>query len=178
LEIKILSYLACSDLLASHPKEWSVVVILDSDRTLSSFVEDKSIDFLKLKFDDIKRPRYGKMEPRIEDMTAALDFSRSRDQIIVCCRAGQSRSAALGFVLAYGKTGDEAIGIWDPTKHKPNTKVLELAAEATGDARILELYDSWCKANKGTELSDYLDERICEIEQLESRGIEDWITEK
>jgi len=90
---------------------------------------------------------------------------------MVCCRAGQSRSAATAFSIAFNKLGaDAAIELLNPKRHSPNTLIIDLAANIIDDPMFATTFHDWQTANSHIKLTDHLDEIETEMDVLESNG--------
>jgi len=130
MEIKIHNYLSCSHRLEADSGDWDSIVILDSSLDESEFVSRHSRNSLQLKFDDVTSPTPHKIEPSHELIAAALNFGIASEKLIVCCRAGQSRSSATAFSIAYEKLGKmDAFKCLNPKRHSPNSRILQIADE-------------------------------------------------
>lgn len=177
MRVAIRSYLAASHLLQNEPGLWDAIVILDSDVQETDFLDRQCRRHLILRFDDIVTQQSQKLVATEEDIAAAIAFAANASNLVVSCRAGQSRSAALAFVIAYKKLGPKAASqLWNPRRHSPNSLVLELASPLIDDPGFLQTYDHWRASNKGVSLVDYLDEIEAEIDQLEAAGVRNQIT--
>lgn len=72
---------------------------------------------------------HGKRRPATDDLRAALDFGADSQNLLVWCRAGQSRSAATAFLICYRRLGpDAARRLLNPERHVPNSLVVDLRA--------------------------------------------------
>ena len=171
MEIVIRNYLSGSFLLAGEPREWDAIVILDSNLRESSFVEQHSHRHLILRFDDVTKSDSRKLPPSLNDVAEAFEFAATSKKLMVCCRAGQSRSAALAFSIGYRFLGNEAaISLWNPKRHSPNQLVIELASQLMEDPDFLMTVHNWRTENQNISLSDYLDEIEAEFDELEAQG--------
>lgn len=171
MEIRIKSYLAASFLLECEPNQWNVLVILDSGWTLTNFLSSHSRSFLALRFDDIDLPRSDKLLPSKTEIQQGLDFSMGKEKLIVCCRAGQSRSAALAYLIACRERGaSNALHLLDATRHSPNRLVVTLGESLSNTNDALDKFHDWKTQNSQVRLSDYSTELESAIDQLESQG--------
>lgn len=176
MEIAIRSYLAASHLLESDARRWDAIIILDSNTLESEFVENNTRTSLFLRFDDVISSAQGKRSPTTEDIRSAIQFSDGSDRLMVCCRAGQSRSVATAFSIAYHKLGaDAALDLLDPKRHSPNSLIIQLASGIIDDPMFATMYNEWQIANSHIKLIDYVDEIEHEIDVLESNGARDRI---
>jgi predicted protein tyrosine phosphatase len=169
--IAVRSYLAASYLLLQEPNTWDAIVILDSDLSPSDFVERLARRHLYLRFDDVAQDGDGKRAPAYDDIRRGLEFAKAADNLLVCCRAGQSRSAALGLSAAYQCGGwGAALGLLNPMRHAPHALVVALAAKVLGRPELVSDFNSWRQANCSIRLIDYLHEIEAEAEELERQG--------
>ena len=107
MEIRIESYLSGSHLLECEPEKWDAIVILDSDIPEPEFVAEMTRSHLFLNFDDIESPAWGKRVVSSQMVKSALRFAKKSQHLLVCCRAGQSRSSALAYTIAFENGGAE-----------------------------------------------------------------------
>ena len=175
MEIEIHNYLSCSHRLEVEPGTWDVIVVLGSSVSESSFVSERSRKNIQLWFDDIVTPKMGRTEPSAEVIGSALAFGLESQKLIVCCRAGQSRSSALAFSIAYEKLGEEAaLGLLDSKRHAPNYRVLQIADALLERPGVLSAYNYW-NTTRQFRLTDYLDEIEAEYDHLEALGARNMI---
>ena len=99
MNIVIRNYLSGSFLLEQEPGVWDAIVILDSGMSNTGFVAQRARRHLYLQFDDVDSDAHGKRMPTSDDIRSALQFAQGSQNLIVCCRAGQSRSAATAFLI-------------------------------------------------------------------------------
>jgi predicted protein tyrosine phosphatase len=171
MNIIIRGYLSGSFVLQQEPGVWNVIVILDSGLTHTDFVSENAIKHIYLRFDDVDRHMTGKRLPQLQDLQRALNFARGSSNLMVCCRAGQSRSAAVAFVIACSLKGYEAAAaMLNPARHSPNSVVVALGAEALGDPLVMQTLHDWRKANQGVVLLDFISEIEREFDELEAAG--------
>jgi predicted protein tyrosine phosphatase len=170
MKIVIRNYLSGSLLLEREPRIWDAIVILDRVATPTDFVAKQARRHLYLRFDDIESSMDGKRIPSTDDVRSAVQFSSESENILVCCRAGQSRSAAIAFVLCYRLLGaDAACRLLDPTRHSPNSLVVELGSQVIDEPQLLETFRQWRMDNR-VRLSDYIDDIERECDELERQG--------
>ena len=171
MNIVIRSYLAGSFLLESEPKTWDAIVILDSRISPTDFVDHHARRHVYLRFDDVVTETRDKQAPTPDDLQIALEFSASSDNLMVCCRAGQSRSAATAFLINYHRFGkDAAHNLLDPKRHVPNSLVIDCGARFLNDPHVLTAFDDWRSEHQGIDFFDYVDDIEREIDELERQG--------
>ncbi|WP_165248887.1 hypothetical protein [Paludisphaera soli] len=177
MEIRIAGYLAASHLLEREPGRWHAVVILGAETESTGYAETRALSCLYLRFDDVLDPRPGKITPTRDALRRGLDFATAKDKVLVTCRAGQGRSAALAYLIACQvRAPAEAITLLDATRHSPNRLVVKLGATALGDPTILDRFDEWRRDDSRIRLSDHYDEIEAEFDELERRGARNRIT--
>jgi predicted protein tyrosine phosphatase len=173
MEIRVCGYVAASLLLEQEPNQWDVLVILDTGINPTDFVAQHTLRHLFLFFDDIEEPRQGKQLVTSHLVKQGLDFAAGKEKVLVTCRAGQSRSAAMAFLIACECMGrQQAIEILDPTRHRPNRRVIEVG----GHHEALAYFDEWRVCHSHVRLSDYYDRLEREFAAMEARGARDRIT--
>ena len=177
MQIEIHNYLSCSHLLESQSGAWDSIVILDSSLSESEFVRQNSKRSLQLQFDDITQNLEQKILPSENAIRSALDFANESQKLIVCCRAGQSRSSATAFSIAFEKFGEQfALDLLNPKRHSPNHFILQIADKLIERLGLLNAYDNWGYNIGDIRLTDHLDEIESEYDQLESIGARDRIS--
>jgi predicted protein tyrosine phosphatase len=171
MKIVIRNYLAASFLLEQEPKTWDAIVILDSGLVSTPFVAEHSRRHLYLRFDDVVANVGGKRPPTIDDLRAANEFAADSENLIVSCRAGQSRSAAIAFVIGCERLGSEAARrLLNPARHIPNSLIVELGAELSDEPFVLQAFDAWRTANKDIQFLNHMDEIERELDELQRKG--------
>ena len=171
MKIVIRNYLAGSFLLEQQPNSWDAIVILDSGLTHTNFVADHPRKHIYLQFDDIGAENRGKRAPTSNDVRTAIEFASDSVNLMVCCRAGQSRSAAIAFVIGCQRLGTEpACGLLDPKRHTPNSLIINLGANLIDSPQMLQAFAKWQTANKDVKLLNCLDDIEREFDELERQG--------
>lgn len=178
MEISIHSYLTASAKLVDEPNCWDVILILDSGLSATDYVDAQARRSLILHFDDIEKDQRGKRMVTADVIKRAFEFSSESNRLLVTCRAGQSRSASLGFAIACKSGGREvAENLLNPKRHSPNKKVIELADFEFPEAGIYASHAAWRKKNEAIRMIDFLDEIAAEREQLIQSGERDLLTQ-
>ena len=178
MEIAIRSYVAGSHLLESDSRPWDAIVILDSNILETEFIGNHTRSHLFLRFDDVLTTTQGKRSPTVEDIGSAIHFSNGSNRLVVCCRAGQSRSVATAFSIAYHKRGaNAALELLNPKRHSPNSLIIDLASTIIDDPMFATTFRDWQSTNSSIKLIDYVDEIERELDVLESNGARDRIVQ-
>lgn len=90
-------------------------------------------------FDDIYEPIPGYIMPKKQDFKAVLNWSKDKDDLLVHCYAGISRSAAVAYLIeCTRKPPDEAVKILNRSLHYPNRLIVEMGANILGNPDILK----------------------------------------
>jgi len=178
MEIRIAGYLAASYLLQQEPAKWDALVILDSTISASDFVRRQALRHRYLRFDDIQQSEPDRVVATPESIEKGLDFARGSGRLLVSCRAGQSRSAAMAYLIACRENGVEsAVQLINPTRHVPSPLIIRLGATLMEMPDALEAFDTWQSKNRHISLSDYYDELDEEYDRLCEMGADNLIEE-
>lgn len=176
MEIRICSYLLASYVLQADPSAWDALVILDSNVKPTEFVDSHTRRRSYLWFDDIEQSIVNRRVVTSEQIAEGLEFATGSSRLLVCCRAGQSRSAALAYVIACREFGAQsAIELLDPRRHIPNRLVVRLGAVSLNSHSVFRVFDNWRETHRHIALSDYYNEIASEIDNLAARGVVDRI---
>lgn len=177
MEIRIQNYLAASALLENEPGRWDTIVILDSGFSLNPFVAENSARHLVLQFDDIEGPVHGKVVPGLDHIRKAMEFGRKANRVLVSCRAGQSRSAAVATLIMFDRDPDfSPAGLLDPARHSPNCTIIDLGTQVIDNPAIVPRLKKWREDSGNLKIADHLDEIEREINDLKSQGATDRIS--
>lgn len=103
---------------------------------------------LRVKFDDILEPWRERKLATAADIRRILDWCRDKDDIVVHCQAGASRSAAVAYLIeCLQATPKEALGILDANQHSPNMHIVRLGAKILRNPEIATEVEQWLKCN-------------------------------
>ena len=169
--VEIRNYLAASHLFETQRGEWAAIVILDSQSSPTDFIESHTTAHLVLRFDDITTPKSGKTMVNSRSLQSALEFAADKEKLVVSCRAGQSRSAALAHAICFQNNGAAAANqLLNPQRHSPNRQVIETVATLMDDPTYLTTFEEWARQHAGVKLMDHIDEIEAEFDELEAKG--------
>jgi predicted protein tyrosine phosphatase len=144
MEIRALGYVAASLLLEQEPDQWHALILLDSGKKPTGFVAAHARSHLYLHFDDIEQPQAGKQLPTPHFIKQGLEFAQGKDKLLVSCRAGQGRSVAMAYLVCCQAKGvAEAVQLLDPTRHRPNRRIIEIGDALLGNPDILDRFRQW-----------------------------------
>ncbi|QDU74277.1 hypothetical protein Pan97_12840 [Bremerella volcania] len=170
--IRVASYLAASDLLRREAGLWDVIVVLGREAELNPLVAETTQRHLVLRFDDIEFPVQGQQHVTSTHIQQALAFAKNSENLLVTCRAGQSRSVALAFVLNCQHFGLlSATEMLNPRRHVPNQLLIHEAALWLDRPDMEDAFHAWRARNAHIVLSDYYDEISDEVDALEASGV-------
>ncbi|PQO41247.1 hypothetical protein C5Y96_00600 [Blastopirellula marina] len=145
---------------------------MGSEAGLNQFVKENSRRHLVLRFDDIEKPIVGQKEVTSQHIDQAIAFAKDAERLLVTCRAGQSRSVALAYVLSCQSFGSTlAMGMLNAKRHIPNQLLIREAARILGDPEMENCFQKWRTAHAHLKLSDYYDEINDEVSAFEQTGI-------
>ena len=148
MKIVIQNYLAASSLLEQEPHVWDAIVILDSGMMQTDFVATNARRHLYLRFDDVVAATTSRRPPTINDIRKALDFAANSENLLVSCRAGQSRSVATAFLIAFQQMGSEAaLSLLNPKRYSPNSLIVRLGEQLVDDPMMLSMFNDWRDSN-------------------------------
>ena len=95
-------------------------------------------------YDDISFPRGNMEPPRREHVQKALDFAKGRDNLIVACQMGVSRSSATAYLIKASIFGaNEALDLLNPHVHNPNSLVIAHGANILGMPEMIQIIEVW-----------------------------------
>ena len=100
------------------------------------------------------RKRIGKLTYKVRETErreqAALDYAKDKQELLVHCAAGVSRSSAIAYLIACSRVGTmEALKVLDSLFHWPNNRVVRLGAEIMDNPEIEQVIKKW-KSDHGT----------------------------
>jgi predicted protein tyrosine phosphatase len=132
--IRILSHRQAAKVVSSD----DYVLLLNSPHSVTEAVKkirETAKDCLYLEFHDVPIKRPSLVEPKSEDVAAALEWIKDKDhsKVICSCEAGISRSSAMAYVIScQSQPPEEAIKALDVNVHIPNTLIVSLGADLLG----------------------------------------------
>jgi predicted protein tyrosine phosphatase len=88
--------------------------------------------------------KHGLHYPERGHIEAALDYAKDKQELLIHCAAGVSRSSAVAYLIACSRVGTmEALKVLDSLFHWPNNRVVRLGAEIMGDSEIEQTIKKW-----------------------------------
>lgn len=170
MNLRICSYLSGSFLLENESNKWDSIVIVDPAMHHTNFASQYSKRSLILKFDDVATYDTSKTPPNVNDIETAVNFSMDSEGLVVCCRAGQSRSAAVALVIQFRLHGARAFNLLAPERHCPNQLIVSLGAEVIDRPDLISEFMSWKRVNENLTPINFLDDIEKEVDELERKG--------
>jgi predicted protein tyrosine phosphatase len=143
--IRIMSQRAVVNLLeADHPQRHNLIFITHPDDPYAlkgtAGLSALAKSFLLLGFHDISKEMEGILGPTKEHVMTALEFAEGKDDLIICCHAGVSRSSGTAYVIATQRTNPkEALNVLEVGKHYPNLLVVKHGSIILDKPEMVEL---------------------------------------
>jgi predicted protein tyrosine phosphatase len=134
------------DVLDGNPKEFDAIII--TTESLPSYVPDLTKSYLHLKFDDVIFDYGTHQKPEKHHVKEALEWGKGKENIVVACHAGVSRSSAIAYSLVCQEYGPvEALKIFNPFHHSPNKRIVYLASKILKDESVWDHFVEWSTKN-------------------------------
>ena len=110
--------------LAKEPKQHNAIIIAEYTQQVDDMF-DNCKDHTLLLFWDIINPFSG-IAPKIHHVEKALEWADDKENLLVACAAGISRSSAIAYLTTYNETKsiETALSKLDLTVHRPNILIL------------------------------------------------------
>ena len=129
--IKICSIEECQLELLYGVTNWNVISILsDRERKYGNTditIKKKSLSHLNVNWDDIWFEIKGDILPDRQTLENILKWSEDKEDILVHCKAGISRSSATAFIISCHKYGfEKSKELLDNNIHYPNELIIKL----------------------------------------------------
>lgn len=117
-----------------------------TDKHFKKEFEKNCRSLLKVYFDDVwleKHTRQGWVLPTKAQVAEVLEWAKDKDNILVHCKAGKSRSSALGYLIGCMKTGNpEGVSkaLLKPGHHIPNELIVQFGAEILDNQEVWDVF--------------------------------------
>jgi predicted protein tyrosine phosphatase len=130
--------------LETDPKGFDVIVINGPEDVVPDYVHELGREHLHLQFDDVIYD-YGHMvKPERHHVEKALEWAKGRENIVVACAAGISRSSATALAIVVQEHGIlDAFSILHPELHEPNKRIVYLASKILGKPELWDEFVKW-----------------------------------
>jgi len=133
------------ELAKQQPGFYSIISILEPGLEVPTEVSQFSKAFLPLWFLDTEYAREGHIHPTIEHVESALTWSEGKENIVVACHAGISRSSAIAYLIQCKREHHPrlALKVLEPRRHHPNSLIVKHGSEILKEKAVLEEYYKW-----------------------------------
>src|SRR6516225_5723004 len=123
--IQIMSRVDAAQFIAVNPDHPIIAIGEPQDNDVDDKITRHANNCLCLKFHDIEFERPGYETVTDEQISHAIDWAKDKDDLIVACRVGRSRSSAMAYIIACSKEKPEdAILVLDMFLHQPNRLII------------------------------------------------------
>ena len=103
-----------------------------------------SCPHILLCFDDIELPRFARNVCTEQHISDAIKWAADKDDVVVSCTVGVSRSPAIAYAIAAAQRGhQEAMAVLNPKLHMPNSLIIRLTAVLLKQPEIVTLVETW-----------------------------------
>lgn len=149
MSITIASRQLSRDIALANPGKHNIISILEPEMSVPAEIEQFSKSFLPLWFHDVEFVQAIYTTPPKEDVEKALAWSEGKDELVVACHAGISRSSAIAYLCQCKRVDHPrlALNILTPFRHHPNSLIVKIGAEILKDRVILDEYYKWMNTN-------------------------------
>ncbi len=148
--IAIYSLDRISEVIRKRKTDWDIVSIRSSGcpgaYTVFDTYHSNYNSIICEEFDDIESP-----DDELKVVTRAkivkiLKWAKGKNNIVVHCTAGISRSSAVAYLIACSRMHpSKAIKILDPKQHSPNALVVFHGIKILKDMAVYEHYKKWLR---------------------------------
>lgn len=146
MKIAIMSMGLASSTVKKSPNTYDVVSIRNTNRSYSDYqtISSKARNCFEVYFDDVWLPKHElkgyKLATR-KQIEKILEWAKDKEEIIVHCKVGKSRSSAVAYLIAcMDNDPEQAITILQKGYHIPNEWIIELGTEILGNTKIWEVF--------------------------------------
>ncbi|MFA6292822.1 MAG: dual specificity protein phosphatase family protein [Victivallales bacterium] len=148
--IAIYSLESISEAIRKRKTGWDIVSIRSSGCPKAYTVFDTChLNYNSIvceEFDDIESPDPGFKVVTRPKVMRILKWAKDKDNVVVHCTAGISRSSAIAYLIACSRMHpSEAIKILDPKRHSPNALVVFHGIKVLKDMAVYEHYKKWLR---------------------------------
>ena len=123
----------CHDTLKANPKELDAIIICNSNHPEPNYLKDLTKSYLVMRFDDVAGPWKSAVVPTKEHVEKMLNWSEGKENMLIACHAGISRSSATALLIAVKNWGmDKGFGVLEKHKHNPNPLIASYGSGILG----------------------------------------------
>lgn len=161
--IRIMSQRSVVSLLEADPPQSHHLIFISSPD--DPFALKGTVDlpvlaksFLLLGFHDISFESNDHVGPSQNDVMTALKFAEGKEDLVICCHAGISRSSATAYTISSHRTSPkEALDILDINRHFPNLLIVKHGSVILDKPEMVELIQDFHKRAHEAQEKDLLD---------------------
>lgn len=146
-QIKIASLYEVFALISTKKTSYNIVSIQSTEEAeeiqdmFNLYIENFNSVYPVI-FDDITEPFSGYTMPNEKDIKDVLEWCRNKDDLLVHCSAGISRSSALAYLIECSrKPPHKAVKILNSSIYLPNRLILEIGSRILDNPDILEIFE-------------------------------------
>lgn len=148
MKIQIAGHRDAARIVEEAPGQFDVVFITSPHEPYavpgSATIAERSRSILMLQFDDIEGPADGYLHPRAQHVKEVLAWIGDKDNLLVSCQMGISRSSAMAVIIMASRGSlVDALSILQPEIHHPNPLLIEIGEAVLGKAGLVELVLEW-----------------------------------
>ncbi len=151
MEVSIMNYRGACSWVPARDNFFDVIYITNYNKNHDSadaprVIREGARSHIVLEFDDIDFPLNDYVLPLRHDVERALKYAEGKENILVTCPNGITRSAAIAYVISAKFIGAvKSIKMLTPLQHHPNRRIVALGGEILQDPSVLKVYNNWLK---------------------------------
>lgn len=162
MKIKILGHASAAKFLEQNPNQFDVIFISDPR---NSYAIEGSEQIPKLAkeicslffYDLISEGKDMFPGPSQKDIEKALEFAKGRENLLVSCQAGISRSSATAYVIKAAETNPiDALDILDKSMHLPNDFIIYHGSNIL-NLNLTDVINRWKKNAEQFQIHDEIE---------------------
>lgn len=149
MKIRILGQSALKQLMIDEPKKHDVLHYTNSGDPPTREVIEHSKSWHHIPADDLDNYNFKNyIPPTAKDVAGALAWSFGKDELIVACHAGISRSSSTAYLIASRAMGaTAALDILEKGYHWPNRLIVYMGSKILKNDKIWEEFVNWQKTH-------------------------------
>jgi len=159
MRIKILGHARVAKFLEQNPNQFDVIFISDPRNSYAIEGSEKIPKLAKeicnlFFYDLISAGKDTFPGPSQEDIEKALAFAKGRENLLVSCQAGISRSSATAYVIKAAETNPiDALDILDKSMHLPNDFIIYHGSNIL-NLNLTDVINKWKKKAEQFQIQD------------------------
>ncbi len=162
MNITICGHAKAVKILELSPNQLDVIFISNPDDKYGVSTSEKipllTKEFCCLLFHDISFDRGSLTPPNQTDIEKALDFAKGRNDLIVTCQAGISRSSATAYVIQAAELGAiDALNVLDLNIHFPNDLIIEHGSKILNNPELIDAMKKWKNKAEQFQIQDQIE---------------------